>query len=374
MSAGPGFKPSELIFAPTGRCNLACAHCRVARGATELSATEAIAFMDDCLVGAKAGLSAIERVGFSGGEPFLRPDFLEAVIAAAVDRGLLFDRLMTNADWWESLGELSRILGRVADAGFDGVLGLSYDAFHGQDRGRVETFLKAWFEATGRRDGVEILSVRAEGEGGAEPGSLEDRAWVAQLSKLAEALGGELEFAGGAAASDGAVGSVVGPAPASAAASGSYGGAEPLRIVDEAWRRRKPADPDDGAGLSIPILRFTRSYGADESGSAGAWSAEAWFEDDYCEGPGQLLYVHPDGRVAPCCGFANERPELILGHIRDGYTALIEAAARLPQPRACYELGLGARRAKLEAGGLRFPGRTQDICFFCDWLCSKGLG
>lgn len=346
MGAGPGFKPSELIFAPTGRCNLACAHCRVARGAAELSAKEAIAFIDDCLAGAETGLPAVERVGFSGGEPFLRPDFLEAVVAAAVERGLLFDRLMTNGDWWASEGELGRTLGRVADAGFDGVLGLSYDAFHGQDRGRIEAFLKAWFEAAGRRDGVEILSVRAEGEGGAEPGSLEDRAWVAELSKLAEALDGELEFAG----------------------------AEPLRIVDEARRRRKPADPDDGAGLYIPVLRFPRSYGAGEAGSAGAWSAKAWFEDDYCEGPGQLLYVHPDGGVAPCCGFANERPELILGHIRDGYAALVEAAARLPQPRACYELGLGARRAELEAGGVRFPGKAADICFFCDWLCSEGLG
>lgn len=372
MSAGPGFKPSELIFAPTGRCNLACAHCRVARGATELSAEEAVAFMDDCLSGAEEGLPAIERVGFSGGEPFLRSDFLEAVVAAAVDRGLLFDRLMTNGDWWADEGELRRDLGRVADAGFDGVLGLSYDAFHGQDRGRVEAFLKAWFKATGRRDGVEILSVRAEGEGGDEPGSAEDRAWVAELARLAEALGGEIEFAGGAAASEGAIGSVAGPAPA--AASGSYGGAEPLRIVDEARRRRRPADPDDGAGLYIPVLRFPRSYGAAEAGSARAWAAETWFEDDFCEGPGQLLYVHPDGSAAPCCGFANERQELSLGHIRDGYAALLYAARRLPQPRACYELGLGARRVELEGAGLRFPGKTADVCLFCDWLCSRGLG
>jgi len=31
-----------------------------------------------------------------------------------------------------------------------------------------------------------------------------------------------------------------------------------------------PAEPADGAGLSLPVLRFPRSYGADEAGAARA--------------------------------------------------------------------------------------------------------
>ena len=39
------FKPEEIIFAPTARCNLACAHCRVSRVPEELAAADAVAFL-----------------------------------------------------------------------------------------------------------------------------------------------------------------------------------------------------------------------------------------------------------------------------------------------------------------------------------------
>ena len=35
-----------------------------------------------------------------------------------------------------------------------------------------------------------------------------------------------------------------------------------------------------------------------------------WFEEDYCEGPGQALIVNPRGEVKPCCGFASDLDQL----------------------------------------------------------------
>ncbi|MBP7264312.1 MAG: radical SAM protein [Spirochaetia bacterium] len=319
------FSPDEVIFAPTGRCNLHCAHCRVSRGAAELSVDRALGFLESC---AEAG---IERVGFSGGEPFLRPDFLAPVIQAAVEKGLMFDRLMTNGAWWADEGRLRNELRAVYDAGFDGVLGLSYDAYHGQDASTVAVFLKTAFEVWGRRDMAEILSVR----------SSDDARFLADLALVASALGGRVDSDDG----------------------------EPVRLVDDAYLTRDAATPDDGSGLVIPVLRSPRSAAAGEA----AWGAASWFQDDYCAGPGNVLYVHPDGSVAVCCGFANERPELIVGKVDGGVPALLAAADANAHVRACYVEGLGAYRARLEGQGVRFPGKTRDMCFFCDWLCDRGL-
>ncbi|HRW25010.1 MAG TPA: radical SAM protein [Spirochaetia bacterium] len=319
------FHPEEVIFAPTGRCNLRCSHCRVRRDGPELAIEAAVSFLDSC------SAAGVERVGFSGGEPFLRLDFVVAVTAAAVDRGMYFDRLMTNGDWWATEASLHEALGAVADAGFDGVLGLSYDAYHGQAPERVAAFMAAAYEAFGRRDAVEILSVR----------SPDDEAFFRGLEAVAAALGGRLEYELG----------------------------EPSRIVDDAYLGRSEADPDDGSDLVAQVVRSPRSRSAEE----GAWDAERWFADDYCEGPGNVLYVHPDGGVAVCCGFANERPQLIVGTVGDAVDAIVAEAAARPLVRACYEVGLAATRKRLEAEGVRFPGRTGDACFFCDYLCGEGL-
>ncbi|MBU0926394.1 MAG: radical SAM protein [Spirochaetes bacterium] len=319
------FQPEEIIFAPTGRCNLRCPHCRVARGPAELSSADAVAFLDACAE------SGVERIGFSGGEPFLRPDFLVEVSRAAVERGLFFDRLMTNGDWWKDEEGLRSSLAAVCEAGFDGIVGLSYDAYHGQRPERVAAFLRAVFEAWGRKDAAEILSVR----------SPDDGAFLAGLDEVAKALGGRVE------SSDG----------------------EPARVVDAAYLARSESDPDDGSGLLVPVVRSPLSRSAGE----GAWDASRWFADDYCAGPGNVLYVHPDGSVAVCCGFANENPELIVGTARDSYDALMRNAAERPLIRACYETGLGETRKRLEASGVKFPGKTGDACFFCDYLCRRGF-
>ncbi len=326
------FTPEELIFAPTSRCNLACAHCRVQRRPEELPLPAALDFLAD------AAAQGIERVGFSGGEPFLRLDFLVAVTEAACARGMLFDRLMTNGVWWKDEGELAAALEALASAGFDGTIGLSFDRYHGQAPERLTTFIRKASDAFGRRDAVEILSVR----------SPEDAPLFEDFRELARGLGGELAIQDG----------------------------EPCAIVEPRTRRsRRPAA--DGETLRIDIIRFPYSAAGEVAKTSGVaspgWQDTAWFEDDLCAGPGNVFYVHPDGQVAVCCGFANERPELIAGRIEDGVERLTAAARKKPHVRAAYDEGLGALRARLEAGGVVFPGKTRDICFFCDWLCAQGL-
>jgi len=322
------FHPEEVIFAPTGRCNLACPHCRVSRDRGELPAGQAVAFLESCRDG------GIERVGFSGGEPFLAPAFLSAVCKAAVDLGMLFDRLMTNGAWWKDERQLRSTLAGLRDAGFDGTFGLSHDAYHGRDPRTMAAFISAVFELWDRKDCVEILSVR----------SPDDARFLAGLRELAGLLGGTLEEDDG----------------------------EPLAIVRaDGPAGDAPGDRyEDGATLRIPILRSPRSAGADE----GSWGSPRWFEDDFCAGPGNVFYVHPDGSVAACCGFANENEQLILGTMSDGYAVLCAAAAENAHVRACYETGLNAHRQGLETAGRRFPGKTADMCFFCDWLCRHPRG
>lgn len=317
------FHPEEVIFAPTGRCNLHCSHCRVSRSPAELNAADAIRFLDACVEG------GIERVGFSGGEPFLRLDFLLDVSRAAVGRGLCFDRLMTNGDWWLDEPGLRSDLAALYTAGFDGIIGLSYDSYHGQSPERIVTFLRAVFDTWGRKDAAEILSVRAD----------DDKAFLLDLGNVAQGLGGQVEYS-------------------------DEHGDEPVRIFDSVWSARDESSPDDGSGLIVNVVRSPRSRSAEE----GAWSADAWFIDDYCAGPGNVFYVHPDGSVAVCCGFANENSDLLVGTVANSYDALMMAAVVRPKVSDCYDTGLATSRKRLEASGVHFPGKTDDICFFCDYV------
>ncbi len=326
MMPGKSYSPREIIFAPTSSCNLACGHCRVDRSKGTLPLDDALAFLADCAEG------GVDRVGFSGGEPFLELGFVSAIIRSAVELGMYFDRLMTNGTWWKSGDELAASLSAIVNAGFDGTLAVSFDDWHGQDGGKIAEFFLEAGRISGRNDWFEIVSA-LDRDGGAP---------IARLESLARALDATLVSTDGA----------------------------PLAIRNSAARKNRELGADDGSGIDIPIL--TIPFSAPGSDPA-AWKAERWFSDDWCEGPGNVLYVHPDGSVAVCCGFANERPELIAGHLRDGYAKLVERARAMPQVRACYERGLGAVRKELEARGVPLPGKTSDICQFCDWLCESGL-
>jgi hypothetical protein len=322
------FKPEEIIFAPTALCNLVCGHCRVARVPQELDASLAVAFMKSCWG------KGIERIGFSGGEPFLRPDFLYEVCRSAVELDYYFGRLMTNGCWADDQRDFEAVLLPLYESGFDGTFGLSFDSWHGNDVCRAAGFLRAVFDIWGRKDCAEILAVEAPGSAQADEQSLRE---------LATALGGSVQTE-----------------------STQHGAA----IVDQTWLAKTEADPDDGSALYLPV--HCSPYSAAASGE-GSWGADAWFEDDYCRGPGNVFYVHPTGAVAVCCGFANENDQLMIGNLLScTYDSLMQNATDAPMVSRCYQTGLAAVARTLQSEGFVFPGSTQDMCFFCDYLCKTG--
>ena len=68
-------------------------------------------------------------------------------------------------------------------------------------------------------------------------------------------------------------------------------------------------------------LTMTAELEPPRDGRAGGEACPAtrgtatWFEEDYCEGPGQALIVNPKGEVKPCCGFASDLDQLTIGNI-----------------------------------------------------------
>ena len=276
------FCPTEIIFACTSACNLHCVHCFVDRNPRKLEISQALALLDNCV----AAESPIERVGFSGGEPFLYMDFLLEVTRAVVSHDLLFDQIMTNGDWWSDENELRDKLQMLYDAGYDGKIGLSWDEYHGQSEERMITFIKTVQEIFGE-EAINIQRV-------ATPGVL-----------------------------------------------------------------RQVQEPHIG----IPVYTLPRTYPGDDQ---QAWKSKHWFKEDYCQGPGNIFYVHADGNIAPCCGFANENSALFIGRITDSYEKIMQNAANNKMIQLCFTKGLSRyRRFK------KFPGKTSDICSFCDFVCKQ---
>ncbi|MCQ2592849.1 MAG: 4Fe-4S cluster-binding domain-containing protein [Treponema sp.] len=96
------------------------------------------------------------------------------------------------------------------------------------------------------------------------------------------------------------------------------------------------------------------------------WKSKKWFQEDFCQGPGQILYIHPNGKIAPCCGFANENPELFIGTIQDSLDTILKNAQNNPMISLCFEKGLSSLTETPDAS---YPGKCDDICSFCDWIC-----
>src|SRR5262245_59762332 len=85
------FRPDYLSFAGTYQCNLTCPHCCVPiEWPDRLDVTAAVRFLED------AHAYGIGTLGFTGGEPFLYPEFLRAVCRRAAALGFRFDKVMTN--------------------------------------------------------------------------------------------------------------------------------------------------------------------------------------------------------------------------------------------------------------------------------------
>lgn len=325
-SRGPGrpvkrrtrtFRPNYLSFAGTYQCNLACPHCCVPIEWTDrLDIAVALGFLED------AHAHGIRVLGFTGGEPFVYPEFVVAVTRRAAELGFRFDKIMTNGVWHRGPEHLDAVLGDLAAAGFSGKLGLSVDKFHGMQTGTLAEFCRAARRIFGRDNILSLSYSSRHPDKGLEP-----------VHALAEVLGGVVEWSN---------------------LLGRYLLVAPDVTMTLNWNHL------------APVERAERL--------AGAWDGE-WFEEDYCEGPGQALIVNPRGEVKPCCGFASDLDQLTIGNIHsDSVARIIRRARKHPYVGKIFREGLSAIRDEILARDpAALPAATSNHCFFCWYVLTRGL-
>lgn len=311
------FRPNYLSFAGTYQCNLACPHCCVPIEWTDRLAIDvAIRFLEDAFT------FGIDTLGFTGGEPFVYPEFVVAVTRRAAQLGFRFDRVVTNGVWHRDLKELRRILTELRDAGFAGKLGLSVDKFHGIHTADLADFCRTARKVFGRDNIISLNYASRRPDAGLEP-----------VRALAKELDAVLEW------SD---------------LLGRYLLVSPDLTVTLNWNHLAPVE---------------RAEGMD-----GAWDGK-WFAEDYCEGPGQALIVTPRGEVKPCCGFASDLDQLTIGNIHeDSVRTIVRRARRHPYVGKVFREGLTAIRDEILAREpSSLPGATSNHCFFCWYVLTRGL-
>jgi len=325
-SRGPGrpvrrrtrtFRPNYLSFAGTYQCNLACPHCCVPIEWTDrLDIGAAIRFLED------THAYGIDILGFTGGEPFLYPEFLYALCRRAAALGFRFDKVMTNGVWFRDATHLAAVLGELAASGFTGKLGLSVDKFHGVETARAAEFCRGARRVFGRDNIVSLSYASRHPAQGLEP-----------VHALARELDAVVEW------SD---------------VLGRYLLVSPELTVTLNWNHL------------APVERAERL--------SGAWDGQ-WFAEDYCEGPGQALIVNPRGEVKPCCGFASDLDQLTIGNIHtDTVARIVRRARRHPYVGKVFREGLTAIRDEILARDpAALPGKTTNHCYFCWYILSKSV-
>ena len=316
------FNPDEVIFALTSSCNLRCTHCFTNKTPSNLSANDAVKFLEMCR---NFPGNTIEKVGFSGGEPFLNVDFLITVIKYALDEGFMFDRIITNGAWWKTQEDLEETLSKIYDAGFDGKIALSWDSYHNQDTEKMILFCMSVIKIF---DGntLEIQSVAEKNNMDGENFCFEKK-----LELLSSKVNGTISKKINKKTGTGFI-------------------------------------SIQGENIFIPIFRTPVTYCASDE---NAFKSRKWFKDDFCKGPGNILFVHPTGNIAPCCGFANENKALFIGKITDSLETILKNADENKMVRLCYEKGLSKGIKLLKKRNIPIPGKTDDPCTFCDFICRE---
>lgn len=312
------FRPNYLSFAGTYQCNLSCPHCCVPIEWTDrLDIPTALRFLEE------AWGVGIDVLGFTGGEPFLYPEFLISLTRRAADLGFRFDKLMSNGVWFRDETELDRVLGDLRDFGFGGKLGLSVDKFHGMDIAKLAAFCRVARRVFGRDNILSLSYASRDPDKGLEP-----------ITRLAKELDAVVEW------SD---------------LLHRY-----LLVSDEFtmtlnWNHLATVERAEG----LP---------------GNPWDGE-WFKEDYCEGPGQALIVNPRGEVKPCCGFASDLDQLTIGNIYQHSAAeVIRRARSHPYVGKVFREGLTAIREEILARDPdALPGATTNHCYFCWYVLTRGL-
>lgn len=312
------FRPNYLSFAGTYQCNLSCPHCCVPIEWTDrLDIPTAVRFLE------QAHAEGIEVLGFTGGEPFLYPEFLVALSKRADELGFRYDKLMTNGVWFRDEPHLEAVFHDLKAAGFTGKLGLSVDKFHGMDLLKLAAFCRA-ARRVFERDTILSLSYASRApDQGLEP-----------IRRLAEKLDAVIEW------SDLLQRYVLVGDEFTMTINWNH-----LATVERA--EKIPGDPWDGH----------------------------WFAEDYCEGPGQALIVNPKGEVKPCCGFASDLDQLTIGSVyTDSVQEIITRARKHPYVGKLFREGLTAIRDEILARDpAALPGETSNHCYFCWYVLTKSL-
>ena len=325
------FSPNEIIFVPTQKCNLRCEHCFTRKNNDSLD----FAQVKDFLLSAKN--HGIETLGFSGGEPFLNKNFLFDVVAFAVENDFYFDRIMTNALWAKNEDDLISSLESLQAAGFDGKIGISFDCFHNQNPERIALFIEKATSLWQERGICQLVAVKKDNG--------DNKKTLQMYEKLSALLNGKLIFE-----SDGF----------------------PSIIQFDEELENQINFYENANCLEIHWI----DYIAENYEDAHFWQSDVWFEEDFCSGPGNVLYVHGNGDVACCCGYANEEHALVLGSLcEDSFETIMENAKNKPILKTIYETGLLHHAEFLEKKGYAFPGkgRTKDNCLFCGYCIKNNL-
>jgi hypothetical protein len=317
-SAERTFRPNYVSFAGTYQCNLSCPHCCVPIEWTDrLPIPVGVRFLED------AHAAGIRTLGFTGGEPFLYPEFVIALTRRAAELGFRFDKLMTNGVWYQDEAHLEGVLTELRDAGFAGKVGLSVDKFHGMDIAKLAAFCRVTRRVFARDTVLSLSYASRAPDAGLEP-----------IRRLATALDGVVEWS---------------------AALGRY-----LLVSDDFtmtlnWNHLATVERAEG----LP---------------GDPWDGE-WFAEDYCEGPGQALIVNPRGEVKPCCGFASDLDQLTIGNARtDTVEAIIRRAREHPYVGKVFRDGLTAIRDDiLRRDPTALPAATSNHCYFCWYVLAKGV-
>ena len=262
--------------APTSAIST-CPHCCVPiEWPDRLDIDVALRFLED------AHAYGIRTLGFTGGEPFLYPEFVVALTRRGAELGFRFDKIddqrrlasATSSTWSKRLTDLR-------DAGFTGKLGLSVDKFHGTKH----TAKLAEFCRTARR--------------------VFDRDNIVSLSYASRAPDQGLEPIQRAGRRNST------PSSTGPTLLGRYLLVTPDLTMTLNWNHLAPVERAEKL--------------------AGGWDGD-WFEEDYCEGPGQALDRQPKGEVKPCCGFASDLDQLTIGNIHTDTVAQDRRASAASTP------------------------------------------
>ncbi|MBX9624643.1 MAG: radical SAM protein [Gemmataceae bacterium] len=311
------FRPNYLSFAGTYQCNLACPHCCVPIEWTDrLPISVAVRFLE------QAHAAGIGVLGFTGGEPFLYPEFVVAVTRRAAELGFRFDKLMTNGVWHRDAAHLEDVLMGLRDSGFSGKIGLSVDKFHGMDTAKLAEFCRVTRWVFGRDTVLSLSYASRAPEAGLEP-----------IRRLAAELDGVVEWS-------------------------------------ELLGRYMLVSDDLTMTLNWNHLAAVERA---EKLPGDPWCG-SWFEEDYCEGPGQALIVNPRGEVKPCCGFASDLDQLTIGNVHtDTVEEVIRKGRTHPYVGKVFREGLLAIRDDILARDpTALPGSTDNHCTFCWHVLAKG--